>query len=322
MASAALRLMYVEGGNALSDFRAAALLPRLRAAAPRIAGVSARYVHWIATEAPPSPAQRDRLAAPLAYGEPAPADTGGALVVVLPRPGTVSPWASKAGDIARNCGLGDAPARLHRIERVVEYRLRIERGVLGRDGRPLDADELRACAAPLHDRMTEGVGFERDAARQLFDPRPAAPLARVDVLGRGRDALVQANADWGLALSDDEIDYLVDAFRDLRRDPSDVERQPHSMFALIRHTEDVAPRRAVVAYRDNAAVMEGGPVERWLPQADGAVPPRYGARSATAQVLMKVETHNHPTAISPFPGAATGAGGEIRDEGATGRGAR
>src|SRR5574337_1208403 len=348
MASAALRLMYVEGGNALSDFRAAALLPRLRAAAPRIAGVSARYVHWIATEAPPSPAQRDRLAALLAYGEPAPADTGGALVVVLPRPGTVSPWASKAGDIARNCGLGDAPARLHRIERVVEYRLRIERGLLGRDGRPLDADELRACAAPLHDRMTESVGFERDAARQLFDPRPAAPLARVDVLGRGRDALVQANADWGLALSDDEIDYLVDAFRDLRRDPSDVElmmfaqansehcrhkifnadftidgeRQPHSMFALIRHTEEVAPQRAVVAYRDNAAVMQGGPVERWLPQADGAVPPRYGARSATAQVLMKVETHNHPTAISPFPGAATGAGGEIRDEGATGRGAR
>src|SRR5574337_1251864 len=348
MASAALRLMYVEGGNALSDFRAAALLPRLRAAAPRIAGVSARYVHWIATEAPPSPAQRDRLAALLAYGEPAPADTGGALVVVLPRPGTVSPWASKAGDIARNCGLGDAPARLHRIERVVEYRLRIERGLLGRDGRPLDADELRACAAPLHDRMTEGVGFERDAARQLFDPRPAAPLARVDVLGRGRDALVQANADWGLALSGDEIDYLVDAFRDLRRDPSDVElmmfaqansehcrhkifnadftidgeRQPPSMFALIRHTEDVAPQRAVVAYRDNAAVMQGGPVERWLPQADGAVPPRYGARSATAQVLMKVETHNHPTAISPFPGAATGAGGEIRDEGATGRGAR
>src|SRR5574337_1304512 len=346
MASAALRLMYVEGGNALSDFRAAALLPRLRAAAPRIAGVSARYVHWIATEAPPSPAQRDRLAAPLAYGEPAPADTGGALVVVLPRPGTVSPWASKAGDIARNCGLGDAPARLHRIERVVEYRLRIERGLLGRDGRPLDADELRACAAPLHDRMTESVGFERDAARQLFDPRPAAPLARVEVLGRGRDALVQADADWGLALSDDEIDYLVDAFRDLRRDPSDVElmmfaqanrehcrhkifnadftidgeRQPHSMFALIRHTEEVAPQRAVVAYRDNAAVMQGGPVERWLPQADGAVPPRYGARSATAQVLMKVETHNHPTAISPFPGAATGAGGEIRDEGATGRG--
>jgi phosphoribosylformylglycinamidine synthase len=346
MPSAALHLTHFEGGRAWSEFRAAALLRKLCSAVPRVTAISARHVHWVATDAAPDAAQRDRLAALLRYGDPAPDDTGGALVVVMPRLGTVSPWASKATDIARNCGFG-AGSALHRIERVVEVRLQVERGRFGGEGKPLSAAELRACAALLHDRMTESVGFERDAARQLFDPQPAGPLAQVDLLGSGRAALARANADWGLALSDDEIDYLVDAFVHLRRNPTDVElmmfaqansehcrhkifnadftidgeRAPRSMFAMIRHTEEVSPQRTVVAYSDNAAVMVGGRVERWLPLGEGAAPP-YGARTETAQVLMKVETHNHPTAISPFPGAATGAGGEIRDEGATGRGAR
>ena len=195
--------------------------------------------------------------------------------------------------------------------------------------------------------MTESVAFEREAAAHLFDARPAAALAHVDVLGRGRAALAAANAEFGLALSEDEIDYLVAAFTKLQRNPSDVELmmfaqansehcrhkifnarftidgtdQPQSMFAMIRHTEAISPQHTLVAYDDNAAVMEGGPVERWLPQGFMNAP-AYGARHETAHVLMKVETHNHPTAISPFPGASTGAGGEIRDEGATGRGAR
>jgi phosphoribosylformylglycinamidine synthase len=340
MSSAPKHLMHFEGGNALSAFRAQGLLARLQAVNPRIAGVSARYVHWVWSDAPLDRGALDKLAALLTYGDPAPAAEG-ALVVAMPRLGTVSPWASKATDIAHNCGL----ASIHRVERVTEYRLAVKAGLLG--SKPLSADELLAAAALLHDRMTESVAFERDAARHLFDAREAEPMAHVDVLASGRAALERANAEFGLALSDDEIDYLVAAFRRLERNPTDVElmmfaqansehcrhkifnaeftidgvREPLSMFGLIRHTERVSPQRTVIAYNDNAAVMEGGRVQRWLPLGFTNAPP-YGPRETTAHVLMKVETHNHPTAISPHPGASTGAGGEIRDEGATGRGAR
>ena len=336
--------LHFEGGLALSDFRARALLARLQAACPRITGVAARHVHWVAFEHAVHDADRaalDRLEQLLAYGDPYTGGDDGALVVVMPRLGTVSPWASKATDIAHNCGLA-----LHRIERVTEYRLVLKTGLLG-GAKALTAEELDAVAPLLHDRMTESVAFEREAAAHLFDPQPAPPLVHVDVLGQGRAALVRANAEFGLALSDDEIGYLVDAFGTLGRNPSDVElmmfaqansehcrhkifnadftidgeRQPHSMFGMIRHTEKSSPANTIVAYSDNAAVMAGGPVERWLPEGFTNAP-KYGARAETAHVLMKVETHNHPTAISPFPGAATGAGGEIRDEGATGRGAR
>ncbi len=336
--------LFIEGGSALSDFRARALGARLQQVVPRIASVAARHVHAVALDAPPTPALRERLAALLDYGDPYRGPTEGALVVVMPRLGTVSPWASKATDIARNCGIGAGV--LHRIERFVEFRLTLERGILGRS-KPLADEELRALAAALHDRMTESVAFDRAAAARLFEPQPAPPLAHVDVLGEGRAALQRADAEWGLALSADEIDYLADAFGRLGRNPSDVELmmfaqansehcrhkifnaaftidgqpQPMSMFGMIRHTERASPQHTIVAYSDNAAVMEGGPVERWMPETfDGPAP--YAARQAVSHVLMKVETHNHPTAISPFPGAATGAGGEIRDEGATGRGAR
>ncbi|WP_425259918.1 phosphoribosylformylglycinamidine synthase [Rubrivivax sp. RP6-9] len=344
MLPSALTLMHFEGGNALSDFRARALLASLQAlpgAGPRITGVAARHVHWVAFDAAPAAADVDKLAALLTYGDAYAGPDTGDLVVVMPRLGTVSPWASKASDIARNCGLA-----LHRVERVTEFRLTTKSGLLG-GARPLGADERQAVAALLHDRMTESVAFERQDAAHLFDAREAPPLEHVDVLGRGRAALVDANATFGLALSDDEIDYLVAAFTGLQRNPSDVElmmfaqansehcrhkifnadfsidgqRQPLSMFGMIRHTEKTSPQHTVVAYNDNAAVMEGGPVERWLPQGFTNAP-AYGARAEVAHVLMKVETHNHPTAISPFPGASTGAGGEIRDEGATGRGAR
>jgi phosphoribosylformylglycinamidine synthase len=332
--------LFFEGGNALSDFRAAALLPQLQAVNPRVTGVAARFVHVVSPEA--GAVDADRLGALLTYGDPyqGPVDDG-ELIVVMPRLGTVSPWASKATDIARNCGL-----LLHRVERVTEFRLSLKTGLLG-GAKPLTADERQAAALLLHDRMTESVAFERAAAAHLFDPQPAPPLVHVDVLGRGREALDEANAEFGLALSADEIDYLVAAFRKLGRNPSDVELmmfaqansehcrhkifnaefvidgalEPHSMFGMIRHTEKTSPQHTVVAYSDNAAVMGGGPVQRWGPTGFTNAP-LYGPHAGTAHVLMKVETHNHPTAISPFPGAATGAGGEIRDEGATGRGAR
>ena len=341
MSPTPLHLMHFEGGDALPAFRAQALLARLQAACPRVASVAARFVHWAAFDAAPERGAVDKLAALLDYGDPYAGTTAGELIVVMPRLGTVSPWASKASDIARNCGL-----QLHRVERVVEFRLTLEKRLLGA-AKPLDAAERQALAALLHDRMTESAAFEREAAAHLFDPRPAPPLAHVDVLGRGPEALREADAEWGLALAGDEIDYLVDAFKALGRNPSDVElmmfaqansehcrhkifnadftidgeRQPLSMFGMIRHTEKTSPQHSIVAYSDNAAVMEGHAVERWGPQGFTNAP-AYGAREETAHVLMKVETHNHPTAISPFPGAATGAGGEIRDEGATGRGAR
>jgi len=341
MASSAPQLLHYEGGNALSPFRSRSLLARLQSACPRISAVAARHVHWAAFDAEPDAATRERLAALLAVGDPYDGPSDGELVVVMPRLGTVSPWASKATDIAHNCGLV-----VHRVERVTEYRLTVKGGFFG-GAKPLADEERAAVAAVLHDRMTESVAFERGAAAHLFDAQAAEPLAHVDVLGHGREALVNANVEFGLALSGDEIDYLVEAFGKLGRNPSDVElmmfaqansehcrhkifnaeftidgqKQPLSMFGMIRNTEKLSPQHSIVAYSDNAAVMEGGPVERWLPQGwTGA--PLYGARAETSHVLMKVETHNHPTAISPFPGAATGAGGEIRDEGATGRGAK
>ena len=334
-------LIHFEGGNALSGFRAQALLPRLQAVQPRIAAVHARHVHWVWTEAALPRAEGDRLEALLRYGDPYAGPADGTVLVVAPRLGTVSPWASKATDIAHNCGLA-----VKRVERVTEYRLTLKTGLLGA-AKALGDAELDACAALLHDRMTESVLRRREDAVHLFDARPGRPMEHVDVLGRGRAALEAANRDFGLALSDDEIDYLAAAFRGLERNPTDVElmmfaqansehcrhkifnarftidgvAQEHSMFQMIRHTHEVAPQHTVIAYSDNASVMEGGEVERWLPQGYTNAP-LYGARRETAHVLMKVETHNHPTAISPFPGAATGAGGEIRDEGATGRGSK
>jgi phosphoribosylformylglycinamidine synthase len=343
--STSQHLQPFEGGNALSAFRAQALLPRLQAISSRIVEVSARHVHWVWSDAALERADLDKLSALLTYGDAYTARPEGELIVVMPRLGTLSPWASKATDIARNCG-----ATLHRVERVTEYRLVLKTGLLDTfkgGAKPLTPDELQACALVLHDRMTESAAFERDAARHLFDEQPAEPLAHVDVLGQGRAALVVANKDFGLALSEDEIDYLVNAFTSLGRNPSDVElmmfaqansehcrhkifnadftldgeRQPMSLFGMIRNTEKVSPQSTVVAYSDNASVMAGGVIERWTPQGYTNAP-QYGAREELVHVLMKVETHNHPTAISPFPGAATGAGGEIRDEGATGRGSK
>ncbi|HEY8881261.1 MAG TPA: phosphoribosylformylglycinamidine synthase [Roseateles sp.] len=333
-------LTHFEGGNALSDFRAQALLARLQEVSARITGISARAVHWVWTDAPLGTEDCERFAALLTYGEPAAAAAEGDLVVVTPRFGTVSPWASKATDIARNCGLA-----LKRVERVVEYRIATKTGLLG-GAKPLTPDELNACAALLHDRMTESACFSREDTKHLFDERTAEPLAHVDVLGQGRAALEKANVEFGLALSSDEIDYLDTNFKKLGRNPSDVELmmfaqansehcrhkifnasfivdgepQPLSLFGMIRNTEKLNSQHTVVAYSDNAAIMEGHAIERWMPAPKAGA--AYAARPEQAQVLMKVETHNHPTAISPHPGASTGAGGEIRDEGATGRGSK
>jgi phosphoribosylformylglycinamidine synthase len=339
-------LISLGGGNALSPFRAQQLQSALEAIHPKITGIAARFVHLVALDAAPTPELRDRLQALLTYGDPYTGPDEGPVLIVTPRLGTVSPWASKATDIARNCGLS-----LHRVERITEYRLSLKSGLLG--GAPeLTAVQMGQIAALLHDRMTESVVASRAEAEKLFTELEAQPMAFVDVLGGGRAALEAANTAWGLALADDEIDYLVNAFQGLKRNPTDVElmmfaqansehcrhkifnaqftidgvAQEKSLFGMIRNTHQLAPQHTVVAYSDNASIMEGSPVERFVakmdqgPQAQGIS--SYQKSSATHHVLMKVETHNHPTAISPFPGASTGAGGEIRDEGATGRGSK
>ena len=342
--------------SALSDFRAQQLLPRLQAIHEKIIGIQARFVHLVATEHAPTEAEKTQLAALLAYGEPCPpvssqtADSW--VVIVSPRFGTVSPWASKATDIAHNCGLA-----VKRIERLTEYRIAFKSSLAGLFGKPTLTDAQRdAVAALLHDRMLDTVMFDRSQASGLFTELQAAALQTIDVLQGGKAALEAANTEFGLALASDEMDYLVTAFTKLERNPTDVElmmfaqansehcrhkifnadftidgvAQGLSLFGMIRNTEKLNPQHTVVAYSDNASVMEGSAIQIFnAKSASGAAntgATSYQNYSATddvlTHVLMKVETHNHPTAISPFPGASTGAGGEIRDEGATGRGSR
>ncbi len=302
-----------------------------------MADVTASYEYFVQWRHAPEATERERLEALLETGSPPSVE--GLHLLVIPRPGTISPWASKATDIARHCGL-DAIAR---IERAVRYTVVPARSWLGK--RKFDDDTLTALAAVLHDRMTEAVVDDTFDGAALFAELQGKPLARVAVLAEGRAALEQANVDLGLALSDDEIDYLGEAFARLQRDPTDVElmmfaqansehcrhkifnaswvidgvAQNKTLFGMIRETHAAQPAGTIVAYADNAAVMAGGPGVRFHPQPDGH---EYVARDAVVHTLMKVETHNHPTAIAPWPGAATGAGGEIRDEGATGRGGK
>ena len=328
-----------EGGNALTPFRSRQLLAQIQQIVPKAQAVSARFIHWVESEQALDADSQQQLQQLLTYGEPFSGQGGaGAAIVVTPRVGTVSPWASKATDIARNCGLTES-AGVRRIERGTEYFVH---------GVTLTDAQRQAVAALLHDRMTESVLPSLDAAQELFAHLPPVPLEHVDVLGGGKAALEKANREWGLALADDEIDYLVKAFGDLRRNPTDVElmmfaqansehcrhkifnaefvidgqKQDKSLFGMIRNTEQVSPQHTVVAYSDNAAIMEGHVVQRFVARKDTCHGMAYLQEEAGQHVLMKVETHNHPTAISPFAGAATGAGGEIRDEGATGRGSR
>ena len=342
-------MLILPGSNALSAFRSHRLLTRLQAALPAISSVRARFVHFIDAAAPLAEAETARMGALLTYGEPAHADDEGGVIetfFVIPRLGTISPWASKATDIVHNCGM----AHIRRVERGVAYRVRLKAGLLGSAigaAKKLDEAELGLVAGLLHDRMTETVLRDADQAAGLFRTLEARPLASIDVLGAGKGALEQANTEMGLAMSDDEIDYLLNAFTKARRNPTDVElmmfaqansehcrhkifnadwiidgvAQDKSLFSMIKNTHLLQPKGTVVAYSDNSSIMEGASVSRFYPRGEGAGHV-YAASTELTHTLMKVETHNHPTAISPFPGSSTGAGGEIRDEGATGRGAK
>jgi phosphoribosylformylglycinamidine synthase len=333
------------GPSALSPFRAAQLLTRIQQVLPQANAIQAQYWHFVHVEGTLAETDAQRLAGLLEYGDPwGGGQQKGASFLIVPRLGTISPWASKATDIAHNCGL----TAIRRIERGIRYFLQTKAPLLGSGDTQRAAAQQAAVGALLHDRMTESVVDPATPAQALFHEVPGKPMQRIAVGANGRSALVSANTALGLALSEDEIDYLLEAYRKLERDPTDVElmmfaqansehcrhkifnatwsidgvAQNESLFAMIRATHAAAPQGTVVAYSDNAAVLEGRNARRFAPFGAGAIGVDYGVREELTHVVFKVETHNHPTAIAPFPGAATGAGGEIRDEGATGRGAR
>jgi phosphoribosylformylglycinamidine synthase len=325
-------ILFLRGAPAFSSFRLQALQQRVALAVTGAHLEAAEYWHFVATRQPLTTAERRQLSALLeerAAGE----GQGGELFLVTPRVGTISPWSSKASDIASNSGL----QAVERIERGIAFWLD------HRQGR-LSPAERASIAALLHDRMLETVldSFARTA--DLFRHFAPEPLTSVDLLSGGRGELVAANRRLGLALSEDEVDYLADLFLKAQRNPTDVELmmfaqansehcrhkifnaswvidgQPRSetLFGMIRETHQAHPAGTIVAYADNSSVIEGACVPRFHPGPDG----RYAYHEEPTHILAKVETHNHPTAISPFPGAATGSGGEIRDEGATGRGSK
>nr|WP_297460566.1 phosphoribosylformylglycinamidine synthase [uncultured Halomonas sp.] len=334
-------MLELRGAPALSAFRHAKLLAALRAQVPEIQSLHADYVHFVDHDDELDSDASERLENLLAYGaaRDESASREGHLFLVVPRVGTLSPWSSKATDIAHNCGL----SQVRRIERGMAYRIRLD-GVLSEAA-------FEAIVATLHDRMTESVLANSSDAAKLFSHQAPAPLGQVDVLGGGRTALQTANDALGLALADDEIDYLLQAFQALDRNPSDVElmmfaqansehcrhkifnadwiidgeTQPHSLFGMIKNTFERSPDDILSAYSDNAAVIKGSEAGRFFATPLTGKPDetaRYATHQEPIHILMKVETHNHPTAIAPFPGAATGSGGEIRDEGATGIGGK
>ncbi|SDP97672.1 phosphoribosylformylglycinamidine synthase [Ectopseudomonas guguanensis] len=325
-------MLILRGAPALSAFRHGKLLEQLTSKVPAVTGLYAEFAHFADVTGVLNADEEQVLARLLKYGPSVPVqEPSGKLFLTIPRFGTISPWSSKASDIARNCGL----AKVQRLERGIAYYVSGE----------LNEADSAAVAALLHDRMTQLVLGALEDAAALFSHAQPKPLTAVDVLGGGRAALEQANQDLGLALAEDEIDYLVKSFNDLGRNPHDIElmmfaqansehcrhkifnaswdidgeSQDKSLFGMIKNTYQMHSEGVLSAYKDNASVIEGFTAGRFFPNPETR---QYGAVQEPVHILMKVETHNHPTAIAPFPGASTGSGGEIRDEGATGRGAK
>jgi phosphoribosylformylglycinamidine synthase len=321
-------VLQLDGPVALSGFRRLKLLKRLQAIDPKITSVSAQYVHFINLKGKLSTSEQYNLKRLLTYGSAFKGNKTGQLYLAVPRPGTISPWSSKASDIIHNSGIG----QVGRVERGIAYYAKV------------GPKYHLLIAEALHDRMTETILDNLDAASILFETGQPRPLGHVDITG-GKQALATANSELGLALAEDEIDYLLKAYKRLGRNPTDVElmmfaqvnsehcrhkifnaswlvdnkNQPKSLFKMIKNTYEKNPGGVLSAYHDNAAVLRGPMAGRFFPSGDDGV---YKVHEEPIHIVAKVETHNHPTAIAPVPGAATGIGGEIRDEAATGRGAK
>ena len=324
----------LRGAPALSTFRVNQLLKNCATLNLPVKAIYAEYMHATDLTQALNDQEQVVLQKLLTYGPKiAEHDPVGTLLFVTPRPGTISPWSSKATDIANNCGL----AKVTRIERGIAYYVEVSG--------ELSEAQFNLLIGLLHDRMMEVVFTSLDDAAKLFVKGTPAKMQSVDILNRGKVALEEANISLGLALADDEMDYLVENFIKLERNPNDIELmmfaqansehcrhkifnadwtidgevQPKSLFKMIRNTHEKLPDHVLSAYKDNAAVMEGYKAGRFFPDHDSR---EFDYHHEDIDILMKVETHNHPTAISPFPGAATGSGGEIRDEGATGIGSK
>ena len=330
----------LSGSSALSAFRAERLLVNLKQVSDSVQSVSGRFVHFVHAIRELTVEEHTRLAALLEYGFDADDARSDAQLLVVPRLGTISPWASKATDIVHNCGI-DAVLR---VERGIVYNVEFA------EAGAVNDELLQKLSVCLHDRMTETVLPVNAEPSMLFSDLQGKTMAVVDIVAGGKAALEKANVEMGLALSDDEIDYLIEAFSRQGRNPTDVELmmfaqansehcrhkifnaqftidgvdQDKTLFGMIRETHRRAPQGTIIAYSDNAAVFEGPTVPRLYPRPtlDDKFGSTFSERLEPVHTVFKVETHNHPTAICPFPGASTGSGGEIRDEGATGRGAR
>lgn len=329
-------MLILRGSAAMSAFRIEKLQQKFAGAGLQVEKISASYVHVVNLSQPLTKEEQAILEKVLSYGPSFEQNQWqGECIYVLPRPGTISPWSSKATDIAHRCGLD----KINRIERGIEYRFAFQGGAA------LNDETLSLVKPHIHDRMTDVVWSDLESAEVLFQQAEPAPMESVNILDEGREALVSANQSMGLALADDEIDYLVKNFSELKRNPTNVElmmfaqansehcrhkifnadwiidgeQQEKSLFAMIRNTYNNSPDNILSAYSDNSAVISGSTAGRFYPDPESH---QYTYHQEPIHILMKVETHNHPTAISPFPGAATGSGGEIRDEGATGRGSK
>lgn len=326
-------MLVLRGAPALSEFRTKKLMQSIASLNLPVHSLFAEFVHFAQVSAQLSENDQQVLDKLLTYGPKIEEQQHkGMLLLVIPRGGTISPWSSKATDIAHNCGLKN----VQRLERGCAFYV---------DADTLNDSQLSQLKNVLHDRMTQSVVTDLQDASVLFRHESPKPHTSIDILGGGREELVSANVRLGLALAEDEVDYLVDSFNTLGRNPNDVELymfaqansehcrhkifnadwtidgqvQPKSLFKMIKNTYEKCPDYVHSAYSDNAAVMEGSFAGRFFPQADSN---QYRYHHEDIDILMKVETHNHPTAIAPFSGAATGSGGEIRDEGATGRGSK
>ncbi len=319
------------GGSAFSEFNRQKLSDCLCRNCGQEIQFASQFIYLVASPQPLVADDTSRLEALLQANTATPAATEG-LLLVVPRLGTQSPWSTKATDIAHRCGLTAVD--------------RIERGTLFRFSQAAfetaNTDLVRSL---IHDRMTQTVLTSLEEATGLFDQPPPRPLVTADLSVDAHQALSRSNQELGLALSSAEIEYLLEAYEQLGRNPTDAElmmfaqansehcrhkifnaswtldgvEQEHSLFEMIKNTHARNPAGVLSAYHDNSAVIEGSRNRRFSPHSSDGV---YGYQEEDTGIQIKVETHNHPTAISPFPGAATGSGGEIRDEAATGRGAR
>lgn len=326
-------MMQFRGRTALSAFRSQKLLENIQAIVPHIRAIAAQYWYFCQAQSALTSGEIVHLAQLLeAVHSPAALTQDNNWYLVVPRPGTISPWSSRATDIAHHCNL----TSITRLERGIIFHLQSS-SILSTS----DRQQVETC---LHDRMTESVLRTFTDIPRLFQHNTPGTLNHIAILDQGASALIDANKRMGLALSADEVDYLLEYFTQIKRNPTDVELmmfaqansehcrhkifnadwiidgkpQPHSLFAMIRHTHASHPAHTILAYEDNAAILEGEEISRFYPRQDGV----YSYVNELTHWMIKVETHNHPTAISPYPGAATGVGGELRDEGATGRGAK